>query len=233
MQVIVVGLGRFGSRVALDLALRGAEVIAVDVDEKVVDGVKDRLALALCLDGTDERALRQAGAVDVDVGVVAVGQNIEQAILCTAVLRRLGVPHIVSRATTPLQAEILREVGAKRVVQLEEHMGRQVAQEIMEPGVGERLRLSSGHHPAELKVRRRLVGRSLADLALRRQYRINVISIQRRTPILDEEGRPSFHVEINDVPGPDDVLGEHDTLVVIGAETAIADLAAEGERKAT
>lgn len=224
MQVIVIGLGRFGYRLAADLTNRGAEVIAVDMDAKIVDQVKDRVTVALSIDGTDERALRKVGVQDVDAAIVAIGKNIEAAIMTTAVLRRMGVPQIISRATTPLQAEILREVGAKRVILLEDRMGEQLAQEIMEPEVRERIRLSSGHHLIEVKVPSAFVGRSLKDLDFRGRLGVNVIAIQSRVPILAEDGSTTFETQINDLPGPNDVLTDEDTLVVVGGEKELASL---------
>lgn len=238
MQVIVIGMGRFGYRLATDLCKRGAEVIAADLDPKLVDGVKDRVTIAVALDGTDERAMRKVGVQDVDVAIVAIGKNIEAAIMATAVLRRMGVPQIVSRATTNLQAEILREVGAKRVILLEDRMGEQLAQEIMEPEVRERIRLSSGHHLIEVKVPGSYAGRSLKELDFRGRLGVNVIAIQTRVPTIAEDGSTSYEIRINDLPGPNDVLTDEDTLVVVGGEQELArlskgevDLAPAGEAK--
>lgn len=230
MQVIVIGLGRFGHRLAVDLASRGAEVIAADLDPRLVDAIKDRVTVAVTLEGTDEKALRKIGVQDVDTAVVAIGKNIEAAIMTTAVLRRMGVAQIVSRATTPLQAEILREVGAKRVILLEESMGQQLAREILEPGVRERIKLSSGHHLIEIRVPRPLVGKTLGELELRRRMGVNVIAIQSRVPVLEEDGSSSYQTRINDVPGPGDRLEADDTLVVVGGEAELAKLAEEATR---
>ena len=221
MQVIVIGLGRFGLRLAIDLSSRGAEVIAADTQAKVIDQIKDRVTVAVAVDGTDERALRKLGVQDVDVAVVAIGRNTEAAIMTTAVLRRLGVPQIISRAITHLQREILQEVGAKRVILLEERMGEQLAQEVMEPEVRERIRLSSGHHLIEVTVPKIFVGRSLKELDFRGRLSVNVIAIQRRVAVLEEDGSMSYETQINDLPGPNDVLTEDDTLVVVGGEAAL------------
>ena len=134
-QFAVIGLGRFGCKVAETLAQKGASVIAVDTIQENVEKVSDFVTKAVRIDSTDEKALLACGIKDVDVAVVAMGEDIESSVLTTALLKNLDVAEIVARACSTLHAQILRLVGATRVVFPEEYMGFRVANSILSPGV--------------------------------------------------------------------------------------------------
>jgi trk system potassium uptake protein TrkA len=123
-RVVVVGLGRFGAAVAQTLTSAGCEVIAVDTDMAAVDAIKDRVAYAIALDGSDPLALRSIETHTCALAVVAIGENFEATALCVAALKELGLASIVARAPTPRHARILEAIGAHRVVELEAEMGR-------------------------------------------------------------------------------------------------------------
>jgi trk/ktr system potassium uptake protein len=178
MLFAVIGLGRFGFKLATTLAEKGAEVIAIDSNRALVDEIKDLVSQAVCLDSTDEKALRAVGVQDVDAAVVAIGVNIEASILTTALLRRLGVSRVIGRAMTKLQGQILQEVGAKKVVYLEDQMGEQVAHSLIAPHVRERITLGTGHSLVELMPRKAFIGRTLAEIDFRAKYGVNIIATE-------------------------------------------------------
>ena len=120
IQVAVIGLGNFGYKLAVTLHDFGADVIAIDKDEKIIDSIKDNVSQAVRLDASDENALRDIGISEIDAGVVAIGSNIEENIIVTTLLRRMGVTRIVSRAMSNLHEKILDEVGASKIVRIEE-----------------------------------------------------------------------------------------------------------------
>jgi len=111
----VIGLGRFGERLATLLAESGAEVIAIDSDQEIIDEIRDRVALAVCMDATNEEALRAQGIDKVDVAVVGLGTAFEDNALVTVLLKQLGVPRVVSRAATAIRAQILSRIGARSI----------------------------------------------------------------------------------------------------------------------
>ena len=115
-QYAVIGLGRFGSRVAAGLYNAGAEVIAIDTDPHNVDAVKADVTTAVTMDATSKDALRSLALDELDAVVVAIGRDTEASILVTALLRELGCKRIVARAGSNLHADILRRVGATQVV---------------------------------------------------------------------------------------------------------------------
>ena len=115
-QFGVIGLGRFGSAMAMTLTELGHDVIGVDGDESRVQQLADVITHALQIDATDEKALRAAGIQDVDVAVVSIGENIESSLLVVMQLRELGIETIVAKAVTPLHGRILEKLGVSRVI---------------------------------------------------------------------------------------------------------------------
>ncbi len=224
MQVAVLGLGRFGARVAEVVTARGGEVIAIDRDPEVCEEIKDRVTQAVALDTTDERSLRALGIQDVDVAVVAIGSNVEASIMTTALLRRLGVRRIIARAIGSLQGEILREVGASQVLYLEDQMGEQVAMAIVAPQILERITLGTGHTLAEVQIPPEYVGKTLQEMDLRGRHGLNVIAIKRRVPAVTEDGQSTYEEKVNDLPGANDRVEEEDVLVVVGSRARVDEL---------
>jgi trk system potassium uptake protein TrkA len=224
-QFAVIGLGKFGMKVALTLTEKGGQVLAVDEDIKKVEEVKDHVAQAVCLDSTDEDAMRAAGLEDVDAAIVGAGENLEFSILATAILKKLGVPNIVARAVSDLHAQILERVGATRVIMVEEQMGEQVARSIIAPEIHEQFALATGHSLAEVVPRPEFIGQTIGKINFRQQYGVNIIAIQKRLPIVTPEGKNSFQVLINDLPKPTDVIEDNDVLVVVGSDENIERLA--------
>lgn len=228
MLYAVIGLGRFGFKLATTLAEKGAEVIAIDIDRGLVDEIKDLVAQAICLDSTDEKALRAIGVQDVDGAVVAIGVNIEASILTTAILRRLGVGRVIARAMTKLQGQILQEVGARKVIYLEDQMGEQVARSLIAPHVKEHITLGTGHSLMELVPRKAFIGHTIAELDFRAKYGVNIIAIEKRIPRVTDRGESTYDVKVNDLPSPNDRIEEGDILVVVGSNEKIEDLMEKG-----
>ena len=108
----VIGLGRFGSRLARNLAKSGAEVIAIDHDRQIVEELRDQVTLAIALDATDEQALKIQGVDQVDCAIVGIGHDFEANALTTALLKSLRIQKVISRAGSDMQAQILQRIGA-------------------------------------------------------------------------------------------------------------------------
>ena len=220
-QFAVIGLGTFGQRVARTLMQKGSEVVAIDMDAAKVEAVKDDVTRAICLDATDEDTLAHSGVLDLDAVVVAMGEHMEEAILITALLKRLGAGYIVARAASELYAQILRDVGADRTVIIEDQMADQVAKTMVAPDIIDQLQLSTGHSLVEMKPLRDMVGKKLGELDVRRKYQVNIIAIKKRIPVINEDGESTFDEKTNDVPGPDDRIEAGDVLVIVGADAEL------------
>lgn len=218
MLATVIGLGTFGSKTATRLFEKGAEVIAIDHDQELVDKIKDRVTHAICMDITDERAIRSQSISDVDVAIVCIGDDIKTSILSVAMLRKLGVGKIIARATTKLHEHVLKEVGASEIIKVEEEMGEIVASKVVAPHVLQRYNFAAGYSIVELKLGKSYEGKTLVESQIRQNYSLNIVALQKRVPYITEEGKSSFRVEINDSPMPMDVIDADDIVVLVGSE---------------
>ncbi len=214
-QFAVVGLGRFGFQVAETLAEKGVPVIAIDINETLVEKAKNIVSDAIQLDSTDEEALKASGIASVDVAVVSMGEDVESSILTTALLKNMGIKEIVTRATTDLHAQILGRVGATRVVFPEKDMGLRVAHSILAPSVLEYFELGADYNLAEISVKGEFVGKSFSELDLRTRFGVTVIMIMKKLWETTKEGKPT-EKEVRELPNPDYVVKEGDILVVVG-----------------
>lgn len=205
-QALVIGLGRFGLALARSLTGEGYEVIGVDVDRARVERAADFAARAACLDATDEEALQGLAPDDRDLAVCAIGdESREAAILVTTLLRQLGAPRIVARATDPLVARVLRLVGAHEVVDPEVEFAERYARRLAYRGILDEIELGPALEISEVKVRPAMVGRSLAELDLRGRFGLNVLAIK--------EGPTADALE---PPDPTTPLAAEASLIVVG-----------------
>ena len=218
MIVTVIGLGTFGAKTATRLFEKGAEVIAIDYNPELVDKIKDRVTHAVCIDVTDERAVRSTNISDVDVAIVAIGDNIEMSILAVAMLRKLGVGKIIARATNKLHEHVLKEIGASEILKVEEEMGEIVASKIVAPHVLQRYNFAAGYSIVELKLGKKFEEKTLVESQIRQNYSLNIVALQKRVPYITEDGKSAFRVEINDSPLPMDIIGADDIVVLVGSE---------------
>ncbi len=228
----VIGLKRFGYRVARSLTEKGGEVIAIDIDPQLVEAAKDYVTQAICLDATDEQAMRAAGLADVTTAVVAIGGNREASILSTAILHRLGVGRIIARAGSLLHAQILEAVGAHEVLIIEDEMGEELARKIIHRDIVERTRLALDTEIIQIQAPHWMVGKTLAALDLRKQYRLNVIGLKRRVPVVDDYGETHYETQFINLPDPYDEINRDDILILTGSTESIEQLLRESEEGA-
>jgi trk system potassium uptake protein TrkA len=216
----VLGLGVFGRQICETLVERGGSVIAVDQDPELIEQVKETVTQAVLIDATDQESLSEVALEDVDVAVVAIGDNVEASILSTALLKSTGVTQVVARATSTLHAQVLKQVGADEVINLETDAGSRLANRLIAPDVLESVALSREISVAEMYVPKAIVGGTLAELDLRGRYGLMVLSIKRVERDVDELGNPVKTEEIL-FPGPNDELLETDLIHVIGKNESI------------
>jgi trk system potassium uptake protein TrkA len=226
-EYAVIGLGQFGARAARTLTELGGLVIGIDSDMNVVEAIKNDIARAVCLDCTSELALRAAGVGQIDTAIVALGGATEASIMATAILHSLGVGRVVARANSPLHERILKVVGAQRVYNPEEQTAIQVARSIISPDVQEVIPLASGHSLVEIVALPVFVGSTLRTLNFRARFGLNIVGIRKRRLSVDDKGESTVSYELNDLPSPDDEIGDGDILLVVGSDVRIHALEAE------
>ena len=211
----VIGLGTFGSQVSEVLMEKGGKVLAIDNRSEIIEKIKDDVSQAILLNATDEDALSTIPFEDVDIAIVAIGENKEASILVTAILKRMGVSYILARATSELQARVLKQVGADEVINIEISEGRRVAQKLLAPEILDRIPISDTITVAELYVSRNFIGKNLSKLNLRKKFKINIIAVKRSHISIDELGNPVKSEEVI-FPDSDTELKEHDIILVVG-----------------
>lgn len=134
MKFGVIGLGRFGHDVAVLLTENGMEVLAVDDNESVINSIRDKVTQAVCVRINDEGTLRTIGMDEMDTVIVAMGENIAQSILITAILKkRLKIKKVITRAVSEIHKEILTLVGADQVILPEKEVGIHLADRLSSP----------------------------------------------------------------------------------------------------
>lgn len=215
-RVLVIGLGAFGTSIVETLwHSEEVETIALDTNERAVDKVKARTAAAYVGDGSDPRVLADVGALEVDAAVVSFGEDFEASVLCVATLKQLGVREIVARAATGRKADVLRAVGATRVLELEREMGARMATELFTACSSDLLDFAHGYRVVPWVARGALVGKTLAEAALRSHYDVTVLGFG--------QGREQMPGAQSIVPvAPDYRIKAGDTLMLVAEEKAMA-----------
>ncbi|MGQ9370488.1 potassium channel family protein [Azospirillum sp. ST 5-10] len=180
----VIGLGTFGSTIAVELERLGKQVLGVDRSEQRVGAVADRLSHAVIADARDERALADAGLADCDVAVVAIGEDLESSILCTMALKTMGVKTVWVKALSQTHARILVKLGADRVIEPEREIGLQVAQSLNTPYVLDYIRMAGDFFVVKVAVDDTLDGRNVGDLGLGGGSDVRFLGVMRGVTFL-------------------------------------------------
>ena len=217
----VIGLGRFGMRLATLLGQAGAEVIAVDRRREIIEQVRDEVALAVCLDSTDENALKAQGIDKVDVAIVGIGTSFEDNMLVTAILKQLGVPRVISRATTAMRAKILARIGADDIVNPERESADRWRSRLLAPSIMERIELAEGFSLTQLAAPQSFFGKTLQQLDVRKKYNVNIVAIRRTVTENDAEGIRRTRQVVISVPMADTDIETGDILLLIGSNEAM------------
>lgn len=197
-RAVIIGLGRFGGSLALELMRKGTDVLAIDAREKVVNHYADRVTHAAVADSTDVDALHQLGVHHFAQAVVAIGSDLEASILTTSLLGDFGTPNIWAKALSRQHASILERVGAHHVILPEHDMGERVAHLVMGRML-DYIEFEDDYTMVKTAAPAESVGRPLGDSQLRSRYGITVVSIKRR-------GEGFTYATADTIVRPDDLL---------------------------
>jgi trk system potassium uptake protein len=209
-RVVVIGLGIFGSQLARQLYESGLDVIAIDKNKEVVQRIKDYSTKAVLADAREKEVLESIGITANDVVVISFGEDLSASTLLTLHLKELKVKTIIVKVPNEDYKRILLKVGASEAIIPEREMANKVARSIISPNVLEYLPISEEYTIVELAPPTAFIGKSLADLDLRKKYNLQVIAI--RDVLADK---------MQLVPRASSVIKDSDVLVVIGKEEDI------------
>lgn len=218
----VIGLGDFGLSVALNLAERGAEVIAIDQDLEIIEDIKDKVTYAVRMDSTEEKSLRSLGVDKVDAAIISIGTNFEDTILTSVLLLQMGVKKVVARASSKMEEKILIKLGVHQVITPEFEIAIRVASTLMSEDVLDYIHLGENYNIVHVRTPKIFVGKTLQEIDLRVKYNLNLITIKRSYLIKKEDtGEEEIKERIYGVPTASTVIEEGDILIILGKDKDI------------
>lgn len=225
-RFVVIGLGRFGRKLAIALSMSGAEVIAIDKDRMIIEDIRDQVTHAVRLDSTDEEALKAQEIDKVDVAIIGMGERgraFESGILTVVNLKQMGVPLIYARAANLIAGQVFSAVGAVDVIYPEIETAQRWAYKLIAPHIEEKIDFAPGYSLARVKAPPSFNGNTVMDLQLRQKYNVNLVAIKRAEANVDEEKDDG----IINVPMPSTVIYADDILMVAGSDLDLAKLPRE------
>jgi trk system potassium uptake protein TrkA len=201
-SVAVIGLGRFGRAIALELMATGTEVLGIDTSEEIVQSLNGELTQVVRADTTKEEVLRQLAVDAFDRVVVAIGSDIQSSILTTSILLRMGIPHIWAKAVSDAHGQILTQLGVAHVIYPEHDMGRRVAH-LVRGAALDYIEVDDDYAIVKMGPNRIVEGRRLGDTNLRQEYGVTVMAVRR-------EGTTWCNADA------DTVIAAGDTILIAG-----------------
>ena len=217
-QIVVIGLGRFGSSVAYTLYQMGHDVLALESDQARMQAAMGHVTYPVQGDATEEAVLRELGIPNFDMAVGAIGSNLESSIMTTVLLKSMGVPHIVARAKTQLHGQTLERVGADVIVHPEQETGEHVARGLFHPEVQDFMEVAPNFGISKVKASPQTTNLTLKEAGLtgaRDKYGLAVLAIRRGKDVIL-------------LPSEDERIQKEDTLVLASKEDMLDKLHADG-----
>jgi trk system potassium uptake protein TrkA len=212
--IVVIGLGRFGTALALELVKTGREVLGIDSDERLVQANAESLTHVVQADTTDEATLRELGIQDFDSAVVAIGSDLEASILTASLLLQLGVPEVWAKATSVSHGRILEQLGVHHVIFPEMDMGKRVAHMVSGESL-DYIQLDEDFVMAKTEVPESFNGKTLSDMKFRSNHGVTVVATRKE----GESYLPSF---------PETVLHTGDVMIVSGRTSKVEEFCRMG-----
>ena len=205
---VVIGLGRFGSTLARQLCKLGAEVLAMDVHNDLVQQVAEDVTHAVVGDAQDKDVLRALGVRDFDCAIVAIGTNLAASVLTVMNLQELGVPYIICKAHDETHSRVLQKLGVNKVVIPEQENAARLARSLNSHNVLDYIELSEDYGILELPAPGSWIGKSLKELNIRAKLGVNIIAVEN-------------HETTNVSPSANYRIEAGDILVVLGDNKAL------------
>lgn len=210
-QVLVIGLGRFGSSIAKTLCEDGIQVMAIDRRMDLVEEMRDQLTQVVQADSMDRDSMEALGVGEFDTAFVTIGADIKASCVTTMLLKELGVEHVVVKASDEFHGRMLEKLGADKVLYPERDMGRRIAHNLVSGNLLEYIELSPEFSMAEIQAETGWAGKTLMDLHLRDRLGINVVAVRSGD-------------KINPLPTSGTIIREGDIMLVVAGEETLLKL---------
>lgn len=206
--ILLIGLGRFGSTIAIKLHELGHEVMAIDQSEERINAILPYVTSAQIGDCTSETYMQSLGVRNFDVCIVAIGDDFQSSLEITALLKDLGAPFVVSRACRDIHAKFLLRNGADEVVYPEKETAVRTAVRCSTDHIFDFIELTPEHSIYEIPVPERWIGKTVLEIDVRKKYRFSILAIK-------------YNDTFSPLPGADYCFKEGDILIVLGANKDI------------
>jgi len=229
MKFIIIGLGNFGSALAEKLTQMGHEVIGVDKQYDKIQGIKDKITRAICLDSRQQEAVSTLPLKNTDVVIVAIGEDESDNLMTTALMKKMNVSRLISRSNSPLHETILEAMGVTEIVRPEEETAERWAKKLTTTGVIDSYDLVNNYGIIEVKVPEKFVGRTIQEIGFSKEFNVIVLTIIKNVREKNLIGilRNVSKLQIEGIATADTVLNEGDIMVLYGHNDDIHNLLSE------
>ncbi|KEO72164.1 potassium channel family protein [Anditalea andensis] len=216
MQYIIVGMGNFGAYLAARLTDLGHEVIGIDSDERKIETVKEKITHAITMNATDVHAIKTLPLKDVDVVVIAIGEDFGASIMSTAIFKQHNVKRLIGRAMNNLHETVIKAIGVDEIIHPEEETAERLAKRLQMKDVLDSLDVSDDYNIIEAKIPERYIGMTIAQTAIRNNYNINILTIIKMEEKPNIFGIKSKKRKVVGVVSPDTIIEKDDILLLFG-----------------
>ena len=207
----IFGLGRYGTAVARELVENGMEVIAVDIEQRIVTDAAAYLPVCKCADVTDAEVISRLGIGSIDTVIVCMASNLEASVMAVTLCKEAGVKNVIAKCSNEMHQKILLRVGADKVVFPEHESGIRLAKNLLSSGFIDMISLAKDVSMVEIDVKDEWCGKNLIELNLRKKYGFNIVAIKKGEKVT---------IDIN----PEQVLDAQTTLIVIANTSKLGKL---------
>ena len=207
-NVLIIGLGRFGRHMAMKFIEEGNDVLAVEISEERADSAIEIVQNIQIGDATDERFIQSLGVDNFDLCVIAIGDRFQVSLEITVLLKDMGAPYVIARASRDIHKKLLLRNGADYVVYGERELAERLAVKFGADNIFDYIVLDSEYAIYEIAVPRSWYGKSIVELSIRNKYKVSILATKK-------DGR------IYPLPHPEHILSPDETLMVTGNEESI------------
>jgi len=216
MKIVVIGLGNFGSSLAEKLTQTGHEVIGADSQMNKVEALKEKITHTICLDCTDQQAVTHLPLREADVVIVCIGEDEGANIMATALMKKMEVKRLISRAVSPLHETVLEAMEVDEIVHPEEETADRWAKKLNFTGVIDSFELTGEYSIIEVNVPDRFIGKTILEVGFRKNYNVVVLTTIKIVEEKNLIGIIRKVAKVQGVASSRTILSEGDILVIYG-----------------
>ena len=226
MKFIIVGLGNFGFALAEKLTQQGHEVIGVDKNIDKIEEIKDKITHAICLDCSHQAAVNSLPLKNTDVVIVAIGEDVGGNLLTTALIKKMGVPRLISRSISNIHETILESMEITEIVRPEVETAERWAKKLTSSGLVDSFELTDKYSVVEVVIHEKFAGKSIEEIGFNKDYNVIVLTVMKSVKDESKIGivkkSPKFQIE--GVAKAETILNEGDIMVLYGTNKDIRSL---------